>query len=310
MKRALALSGGGVRGIMSAYWLNTIESYLPAKDGGARINEELEIIAGTSTGAIIGALLATGDYTSTRIFEMYRELCAEVFPSRWFFPLTRKVVRGSIYDPKPLRALLERYLGDAEFGDFSAPELIVCSYEVNSSRVYQFDSRTTPGVRLVDACMASAAAMTFFPMVEIKHGLPIPRMFEDGGLTQNNPSGACFMRGADRIVSLGTGMQETYFTNDQLKRWSGIKRLSRLVPQAMDNAEKTITSFRVRMPDTFVHIDVPLQAGSHKMDDASVGNLERLTYDAQYLVDIETLRGNSSRGEPHSLFHKAATLLG
>ena len=62
-KRILALDGGGLRGIVSLAFLKRIEALLKERHGDDpdfRLCHYFDLIAGTSTGAIIAAGLAVG----------------------------------------------------------------------------------------------------------------------------------------------------------------------------------------------------------------------------------------------------------
>jgi uncharacterized protein len=62
-KRILALDGGGLRGVLTLGMLREIESRLRARQGGDpafRLSDYFDLIAGTSTGAIIAAALTLG----------------------------------------------------------------------------------------------------------------------------------------------------------------------------------------------------------------------------------------------------------
>ena len=69
----LSLDGGGVRGIFSAAFLQVLEEYLiERKVCKDKLQEVFSLFVGTSTGAIIAACLATGDYNG-------REMCTKVY---------------------------------------------------------------------------------------------------------------------------------------------------------------------------------------------------------------------------------------
>src|SRR6187431_820620 len=62
-KRILALDGGGLRGILTLGILQRIEDLLRERHGAGedfRLSHYFDLIAGTSTGAIIAATLALG----------------------------------------------------------------------------------------------------------------------------------------------------------------------------------------------------------------------------------------------------------
>ncbi|MCB4763520.1 MAG: patatin-like phospholipase family protein, partial [Sulfurovum sp.] len=59
--KILTLDGGGVRGYLSANILVKMEKILNEKNGeNINIGQRFDLIAGTSTGAIIAGLLAQG----------------------------------------------------------------------------------------------------------------------------------------------------------------------------------------------------------------------------------------------------------
>ena len=75
-KRILTLDGGGLRGILSVGILQRIEDILKQRHGGGtdfRLSHYFDLIAGTSTGAIIAAALAQG-WSVEQVLEKYMEL--------------------------------------------------------------------------------------------------------------------------------------------------------------------------------------------------------------------------------------------
>src|SRR5262249_14063266 len=85
-KRILALDGGGLRGVLSLGFLARIESLLRERHGNAaafRLGHYFDLIAGTSTGAIIAGALAKG-MTVDEISKHYMTIGTEVFKKDWF----------------------------------------------------------------------------------------------------------------------------------------------------------------------------------------------------------------------------------
>ncbi|MEO0969847.1 MAG: patatin-like phospholipase family protein, partial [Cyanobacteria bacterium J06639_18] len=72
--RILSLDGGGIRGIVTAQILSLIEKQIDQP-----LNEYFDLIAGTSTGSILAAAIATG-IRSEKIVEFYRENSSLIFP--------------------------------------------------------------------------------------------------------------------------------------------------------------------------------------------------------------------------------------
>jgi uncharacterized protein len=84
-KRILALDGGGLRGVLTLGYLLRIEALLRERHGGGadfRLCHYYDLIAGTSTGAIIAAALALG-MSVLEVLAKYEALGREVFTKGW-----------------------------------------------------------------------------------------------------------------------------------------------------------------------------------------------------------------------------------
>jgi len=116
-KRILALDGGGVRGILTLGVLERIERLLGERYGDAelRLSDYFDLVAGTSTGAIIAAALAKGMRVA-EIRDCYHRLAGEVFKKSLF----RKGLLRAKYNAESLSRLLRDVLGEVSLG---SPEL-------------------------------------------------------------------------------------------------------------------------------------------------------------------------------------------
>src|SRR6187401_1973586 len=89
-KRILALDGGGIRGAVTLGFLGEIEDILARrheslnimKKEDFRLHHYFDLVGGTSTGAIIAALLAIGGFSVSEIKEKYRKLGGKIFSDR------------------------------------------------------------------------------------------------------------------------------------------------------------------------------------------------------------------------------------
>ena len=115
-KRILALDGGGLRGIVTLTYLARVEDLLRARFGGApdfRLGHYFDLIAGTSTGAIIAAALAKG-LTVAEITKHYLNMGRDVFKSASWRDLKRRLAGGVLvpkYTKTELEELLKTVLG-------------------------------------------------------------------------------------------------------------------------------------------------------------------------------------------------------
>ena len=119
-KRILALDGGGLRGILSLGILEKVEDLLRERHGGAdgfRLCHYFDLIAGTSTGAIIAAALAQGRSVG-EVRDRYFSLGRRVFERS----LLRQVLLRARYDERALVSELKDLFGvDTTLG---GPELL------------------------------------------------------------------------------------------------------------------------------------------------------------------------------------------
>lgn len=198
---ALAIDGGGIRGVMVARALMRLEEAV-----GARLSDFVRLTAGTSTGAIIAAGIARG-LNAPAIYELYCELGPSIFRKTWRnLPLIKHLVRYQ-YDSTPLENSLNRYIGNVTIGRLHAERpdfnMVLTATDVyaNTTRFIKLYKPRFMGWRLRDAAMASSVVPTVFPIYE--HGyatpgmpapeseawIPEPRYWIDGGVgSYSNPS--------------------------------------------------------------------------------------------------------------------------
>jgi len=197
--RVLSLAGGGARGIFQARFLERLEATLEPP-----LRDHFDLIAATSTGAIIGLGVAAG-IPCSRIADLYKLHATAVFKPRLFASLRR----GPRYNVDRLTRLLAAEFRDLTLGQLDIDVFVPTS--VVDTQEGRFFTRTDSAVRLVDAILASSSAPTYFA----PHTLPNDnRGYSDGGLWANDPAFAAIahslsVRQIDpstiALVSVGTG---------------------------------------------------------------------------------------------------------
>jgi patatin-like phospholipase/acyl hydrolase len=207
--RILAIDGGGVRGIFPAHILAALSKQI------GKLSGKFDLIAGTSTGAIIAAAVAI-DFDLHQLCSLYESKAPEIFTRR----LAARGVLRSQFSSTALKKLLSEAFGDRTFGTVKG-RLLVAATDVSNGNVFVMKSSYLPSfvrdgdIRLRDGVLASCAAPTYFDPVRIKEYL-----LADGGLWGNNPSliayteavGKLGIPPADvRILSLGTGTGHRYY---------------------------------------------------------------------------------------------------
>ena len=200
--RILSLDGGGIRGAFTAAYLAEIERQL-----GSPIADHFDLLAGTSTGAIIAAGLAFRQ-PAEKIERFYRECGPAIFRRRppvvkgW-----KKLVAGLIdailrprgldydglaqskYESKELKVGLMGVFGEKTLGE-SGTRLVIPSVDLTRGQTVVFKTPHMPtlfrdrSLRVVDVLLSTTAAPTYFP-----HSVIFPgSAYIDGGVWANNPS--------------------------------------------------------------------------------------------------------------------------
>jgi len=215
VKRILAIDGGGIRGLIPAAVLASLE-----RATGTPARSHFDFLAGTSTGAILAAAVAA-DFSGERLLGLYRMRGPELFRRTPLLTLLRRVVSGHMYDVSRLRSIIAEELDDRaawRINDVPA-DVMLTAKGLDDGHQWYFvkDPPVGPPGRtgalpLVDCVTASAAAPTYFA----PWNLPPLGLLVDGGVgVAGNPTyQACVeafeytsdYRPEDTIVvSLGTG---------------------------------------------------------------------------------------------------------
>lgn len=213
--KIISIDGGGIRGIIPADILRRVEERSPG------CLQEVDLYAGTSTGAILSAALAAGLKPSD-IVELYRSRGPDIFDKRdWLDSVAfgaDEFFRAD-YSLDGLEAALFEYLGNMTLGDLQK-RVILTTIRLSPTervKVKVFHNFDGPGndrhVRVIDAVLGSAAAPVYFPA----HPLPTETDPEskliDGGLSLNSPALAAIGQALDggyllediSMISLGCG---------------------------------------------------------------------------------------------------------
>ncbi len=199
-RRILALDGGGIKGVLAAAFLDTVETAT-----GKRIADHFDLVAGTSTGGIIALGLGLGLSAreivefyvreGPRIFDQADAIDAKGVTQAWVAKLRAWRRRGQRlawpkYEPDALRVALTTAFGSRTLGD-SRLRLVIPAYHGDKDDVYVFKTRHHPRLqvdwreRVVDVALATAAAPTYFRAHVMPSGAPLI----DGGIWANNPAG-------------------------------------------------------------------------------------------------------------------------
>ena len=294
-KRILTLDGGGIRGLITLEYLEKIESILRKRNRGDdefRLCDYFDLIAGTSTGAIIASCLALG-WSVQKIREKYRELAKDVFR-----PISLGVIIPK-FKKKRLEKLLKEILEEWTLlgGRNIKTGLMIMSKRIDTTSPWPLfnnprgkyyersegdDWIPNSHFPLWKIVRASTAAPYYFKPEKIEiareeingKSIPCEGIFVDGGVsTSNNPAlqalkvavlkgfNLCWELSEDNLllVSVGTGRRNP-------------KRDVSFI-----SAKHAVSSLLSMMDDCDVHVETILQwlsnSKSARVIDGEIGDL-------------------------------------
>ena len=297
----LSLDGGGIRGILEAtilqYWEDSLETaltkhYPNAPKPDIRLGDVFDLIAGTSTGGIIGILMRFIDPETGRpkfkmgeILSLYKDKGTIIFPSKSFL----SGVFGNKYSPEPLEKLINQYVGDAWLTDLNKPTLIT-SYDVHQEGLFLFKSHESKSpahnFQLSGVARATSAAPTYFPTIILKNEKGTEYEFSDGGIAVNNPTCHAYLEAQKLypqstfdVISLGTGTSYS-LTLEQKSRGGKLKWVADISAVLMNNSSSVLEGLTAQATalrgDTYTRVHFDLDKKANAMDSATPGNIHIL----------------------------------
>lgn len=185
LKIGLALSGGGAKGMAHIGALRVLEA----------ARAPIDIVAGTSAGAIVGALYAAGK-SPDDIERLMRQLNLR----QWF---ARDRTGMGLFSTDGIRRIICTQVGkDTRIQDL--PRAFACvAVDLDSRQEVIFDSGP-----VADAVCASAAYPGLFAPVQIAG-----RFLVDGGVLNPVPFDVTRRLGAERVIAIDLAADEPFFTS-------------------------------------------------------------------------------------------------
>lgn len=204
----LSIDGGGIRGIIPGIILGFLESELQKLDGdNARLADYFDVIAGTSTGGLVTAMLTAPNgknrplFSAKDIKEFYLEHSPKIFPqnNNLFSKIFKlgKALLGPQYDGKYLHSVIQEKLGATKLHQ-TLTNIVIPTFDIKRLQPtifssFQLKDRPDMNGMLSDICIATSAAPTYLPAhsfeTKDQHG-KVMNNFDlvDGGVAANNPA--------------------------------------------------------------------------------------------------------------------------
>lgn len=187
----LSIDGGGTRGVIPATILDCL-----SQDLGKHPMDIFDLVAGTSTGGIIGIGLAARKAPSVLV-NLYLTESKKIFYDTGWDDLRDGFGKniGADYSNTELKKILEREFASLTLGEVHALNneqkiLMVASFDLSPQDngkdvnfrpvVYNSGFLRHRGERLVDIALRTSAGPTYFPIYQQK--------YIDGGVAMNHPA--------------------------------------------------------------------------------------------------------------------------
>lgn len=301
--RILSLDGGGIRGLITAIWLQKLEEEL-----NTPLYEHFDLVAGTSTGAILACGVSKG-ISPEEIVKMYVDRGREVFPgraSRLWSRATRLLSEGVSapkYDGKGLGRVLKDVFHTSVFGNLKIKPTLVTTYDTFSreAMVFKNDRPEYHSLRVADLCKASSSAPTYFPAHIMQvGGADVPLI--DGGVVANNPT-ACAIaeafRANDRlkdsgykreeflVASFGTGQATRPIDAEDALEWGATEWAIPIIDVLFDGSADSVDYIarQIIASENYFRFQVRLEDGYDDMDNVDSTNLNALRRIASHYVN-------------------------
>jgi patatin-like phospholipase/acyl hydrolase len=305
MKRILSIDGGGIRGIIPATILSQIE-----KRTRKSISSLFDLIAGTSTGGILGLALCRPDangkpkYTAEALIDLYAQRGREIF-SRSFWRGVSSVggLAEEKYSHRPIEKIFDDYFETDRLGK-ALTSILVSSYDIENRKPFFFKSwrKETRSVEMRSVARATSAAPTYFEPARVKiRGRTLALV--DGGVFANNPA-VCAYAEARRlfpaeasflVVSLGTGELTRPIPYEDAKKWGLAEWALPILSVVFDGVSDAVDyQLNHILGKAFYRFQTDLVIASDDMDNASKANIEALKTEANRILaqrngDLERL---------------------
>ena len=222
--KILTFDGGGIMGVFSTTIMERLVHAHPS------LLNDVDLIAGNSTGGIIAMSLADG-LDPAVVSSLYRDKARKIFDdSLWDNIVDLGNAVGADYKQKGLRQELKKLFGDRTLSSLQK-RVLIPAFDLRAAAkgdrpeswkpkfFHNFPGADSDGnEQIVDVALRTSAAPTYFPSYQ---------GYIDGGVVANNPTMAAVVQALDpraghasldelSVLSIGTGTELKYIRGEKL----------------------------------------------------------------------------------------------
>ncbi|KAK8464666.1 hypothetical protein PHAVU_010G047000 [Phaseolus vulgaris] len=326
----LSIDGGGIRGLVPAVVLQHLEKSLQAWDKSATLAKYFDVIAGTSTGGLMTAMLTTPHpddptrplSTATELIDFYKTYGPSIFNETrgW-----NNAFPGPKYDGKFLHYIARDLLRNTRVSQ-TLTNVVIPTFDVKKLHPVIFSNfqlKEVPSfdAKLSDVCIGTSAAPTYLPPYYFQNDGTEFNLI-DGGVAATNPAMAAVTEVIKQqkeknpemtpknsnentkilLLSIGCGTVKTVgYDAEVAEQFSAaVWATSGLATGAYDYASKDMTEFYIstvfpglQSSDYYLRIqDYNLDPSMDALDNATAVNMENLVKVGQKLLEEPVLKMN------------------
>ena len=305
-KVILSIDGGGMRGIFTVQLLKKLEEV-----AGAPCYEWCDMVAGTSTGAIIASLILT-KHTAAEIEDKYVELVSKVFTKRNF--IADRYINPPKFDKVNYRKYVKEIIGDITLKQASQNANMDCmltSKDMSAGEETFFTcfknadgsfNGTYQDVLLRAVMEATMSAPTYFS--------PFERFIDGGTTTYNNPTLAAVMEAVQysgkgrydakklTVFSFGTGTTRRFIKPTETQNPAG-PDIKFWLNYVMDETGKDASEMQIDILRSGLIADLQLRRYQVSFDEAMLSQIPDKDIKDIHNVNADRLRDlkNEELGE-------------
>ncbi|MBI2686716.1 MAG: patatin-like phospholipase family protein [Acidobacteria bacterium] len=311
--RILSIDGGGIRGILPAMLLASLE-----RRTGQPVSQLFDLIAGTSTGGILAlGLTRPGEngkpaFSAEDMAALYEREGDRIFASNFWHKLrSLGAIGDQKYPSRGVDEVLQRYFGETRLSE-ALTSLVVPSYEIERRVPFFFKSaaakrQPTHDFPMWQVARATSAAPTYFEPARLDAMRPGDYWaLIDGGVFANNPAACALVEARTQfpdaanflVCSIGTGALTRRIAYDDARNWGLARWAKPVLDIVLDSVSETVDYQLTQLlpAGSYYRFQASLQRGSEQMDETSPGHIRGLRLVGEKLVrdnarSLDTLAG-------------------